>query len=99
VPAIVEGNARLGFVPAAGIRLRAATAPPLAIYRHRKFRKIRRSTRRFGGRRDRRVLEGMRGCSTHGANIARHQNKSRTLKKGPARIVFVVARKSRSLPG
>ena len=44
----------------------------------RKLGKRRRCTRRFGGRRDRRVLEGMRGCSTHGQNIARIENKSRT---------------------
>ena len=37
LPAIVEGDARLGLVTAAGIGLRAAPAPPLAIDRDRKL--------------------------------------------------------------
>jgi hypothetical protein len=39
--------------------VRAAPAPPLAIDRDRQFRKSRRRTRRVGGRRNRRVLEGI----------------------------------------
>jgi hypothetical protein len=39
--------------------LRAAAAPPVAFDRNRQFRKRGRCTRRLGGRRDRRVLEGM----------------------------------------
>jgi hypothetical protein len=39
--------------------LRAAATTSFALDRHRKFGKRRRRTRRFGGRRDRRVLEGM----------------------------------------
>src|SRR6266478_2392673 len=78
LPAIVECEPRLRLETAAGVGLRAAAAPPLALDRDGEFGKRRRSTRRLGGRRDRRVLEGMRGCSTHGLNIARHENKSRT---------------------
>jgi hypothetical protein len=59
--------------------LRAAAAPPLALDCDREFWKRRKCTRRFGGRRDRRVLEGMRGCSAHAPYIARLENKSRTL--------------------
>src|SRR5213592_3257102 len=80
LPAVVECESRLGLEAAAGVGLRAAAAPPLALDRDCEFRKRRRRTRRLGGRRDRRVLEGMRGCSTHGLNIARDENKSRTLK-------------------
>src|SRR5216683_1942637 len=79
LPAIVEGCARLGLKPAAGVGLRAATAAPAAFDRDRKFRKIRGRTRRLGGRLDRRVLEGMRGCSAHWFSIARNENKSRTI--------------------
>jgi hypothetical protein len=39
--------------------LRAASTPPLALDCNRQFRKGRTRTRRLGGRRDRRVLEGM----------------------------------------
>ena len=84
LPAIVEGDPRLGLEPAAVVGLRAAAAPPLAFDGDREFRK-RGRTRRFGGRRDRRVLEGMRGCSAHGRNIARRKNKSRTSSKNPRR--------------
>ena len=59
LPAVVERDARLGLEAAAGVGLRAAAAPPLALDRNRKFRKRRKRTRRFGGRRDRRVLEGI----------------------------------------
>ena len=59
LPAVVERHPRLGFETAAGVGLRAATAPPLALDRHRQFRKRGQRTRRLGGRRDRRVLEGM----------------------------------------
>ena len=48
----------------------AAAAPPLAVDGDRKLGK-RSRTRRFGGQLHRRVLEGMRGCSAHEANIAR----------------------------
>ena len=77
LPAIVEGDPGFGLEAAAVVGLRAAAAPPLAFDRDREFRK-RSRTRRLGGRRDRRVLEGMRGCSAHGWNIARLENKSRT---------------------
>src|SRR5712672_666589 len=78
LPAVVESEPRLGLETAAGVGLRAAAAPPLALDRDGEFGKGRRRTRRLGGLRDRRVLEGMRGCSTHGLNIACHKNKSRT---------------------
>ena len=65
LPAVVEGDPRLGLEAAAVVGLRAAAAPPLALDRDRQFGK-RSRTRRLGGRRDRRVLEGMRGCSAHG---------------------------------
>src|SRR5882672_9437216 len=78
LPAVVERDARFSLEAAALVGLRAAASPPLALDRHRQFGKRRRCTRRFGGRRDRRVLEGMRGCSTHGLNIACRENKSRT---------------------
>ena len=78
LPAVVERNPRFGLEPAAGIGLRAAAAQSLALDRNRKFRKRRKRTRRLGGRRDRRVLEGVRGCTAHGQNITRHENKSRT---------------------
>ena len=77
LPAIVEGDPRFGLEPAARVGLRAAATPSLALDRDREFGK-RCHTRRLGGRRYRRVLEGMRGCSAHEANIARHRNKSRT---------------------
>ena len=41
LPAIVEGDPRLGLEAAAGIGLRAAAAPPLAIDRDRKLGKRR----------------------------------------------------------
>ena len=59
LPAVVEGDPRLGLEAAAIVGLRAAATPPLALDRDREFRKRRRYTRRLGGRRDRRVLEGM----------------------------------------
>jgi hypothetical protein len=58
--------------------LRAAAAPPLAFDGDRQLGKRRRCTHRLGGRRDRRVLEGMRGCSAHDRYIACLENKSRT---------------------
>src|ERR1700747_891449 len=70
LPAVVEGDPRFGLKAAAGVRLRAAAPPPLAINSDGEFGKGRRRPRRLGGRRDRRVLEGTRGCSTHGLNIA-----------------------------
>src|SRR5882757_6655441 len=77
LPAVVEGDPRLGLEPAAVVGLGAAAAPPLAFDGDREFRK-RSRTRRLGGRRYRRVLEGMRGCSAHDQYIARLENKSRT---------------------
>ncbi len=59
LPAVVEGDARFGLETAAGVGLRAAAAPPFALDRNRQFRKRGSCTRRLGGRRDRRVLEGM----------------------------------------
>ena len=59
LPAVVERDARFGLEAAAVVGLRAAATPPLALDRNREFRKRRKRTRRFGGRRDRRVLEGM----------------------------------------
>src|SRR5258708_7424995 len=70
LPAVVECEPRLSLETAGGVGLRAAAAPPLALDRDGELGKGR--TRRLGGRRDRRVLEGMRGCSTHGLNIACH---------------------------
>ncbi len=95
LPAVVEGDPRLGLEPAAGVGLRAAAAPPLAFDGDRKLRK-RCRTRRLGGRRDRRVLEGMRGCSAHEANIARQKNKSRTSSdNNPRRAQTSEGRQSR----
>ena len=54
-------------------------APALAVNGDRKLGK-RSRTRRLGGRRDRRVLEGMRGCSAHAWKIAWDENKSRTTR-------------------
>src|SRR5829696_6562850 len=67
LPAIVEGDPRFGLEPAARVGLRATSTLSLAVDGDREFGK-RCRTRRFGGRRDRRVLEGMRGCSAHEAN-------------------------------
>src|SRR6202022_4799451 len=78
LPAVVEGDTRFRLEAAAGVGLRAAATKPLAFDRDGQFRKRRSRTRRLGGRRDRRVLEGTRGCSAHGQNIARSENKSRT---------------------
>src|SRR5450432_1049844 len=78
LPAVVEGDTRFRLEAAAGVGLRAAATKPLAFDRDGQFRKRRSRTRRLGGRRDRRVLEGTRGCSAHGENIARDENKSRT---------------------
>ena len=64
LPAVVEGDPRLGLEAAAVVGLGAAAAPPFALDGDFEFGK-RISTRRSGGRRDRRVLEGMRGCSAH----------------------------------
>src|SRR3954469_6027316 len=58
LPAIVERDPRLGLESAAFIGLRAAASPPLTLDCDAKFRKSRKRPRRFGGRRDRRVLEG-----------------------------------------
>ena len=77
LPAVVERHPRLGLEPAAGVGLRAAAATPLAFDFDRKLGKGCR-TRRFGGRYNRRVLEGMRGCSAHAAKITYKRNKSRT---------------------
>src|SRR5450755_938050 len=65
LPAVIERDARFSFEAAADVGLRAAATPPFALDRNREFRKWRKRTRRLGGRRDRRVLEGMRGCSAH----------------------------------
>src|SRR6187402_274730 len=81
LPAIVEGDARLGLKAAAGVGLRAPPSPALAVDGDRQLREVRRRTRRLGGRRDRRVLESMRRCWTHEAKIARRMNKSRTKTK------------------
>ena len=78
LPTIVEGNASLGLETAAGVRLRAAAAPPFVPDGDPKLRKCGRRTRRFGGRLNRRVLERVWGCSAHGVTIARNENKSRT---------------------
>ena len=59
LPAVVERHARLSLEAAAAVGLRTAAAPPLTLDRDRKFRKRRKRTRRLGGRRDRRVLEGI----------------------------------------
>src|SRR3984957_20762017 len=59
LPAVVKRNPRLGLIAAAGVGLRASAAPPPAFDGDCKLRKGRRCTRRFGGRRDRRVLERM----------------------------------------
>src|SRR6478736_5882164 len=55
LPAVIEGDARFSLEAAAVVGLRAAASPPLALDRDRQFGKRRRSTRRFGGRRYRRV--------------------------------------------
>src|SRR3954447_12938828 len=65
LPAVVESDLGLSLVASAAVRLRATAPPPGAVDRDREFGK-RSRTRRLGGRRDRRVLEGMRGCSAHG---------------------------------
>src|ERR1700733_6685193 len=59
LPAVVERCARFGLEAPAVIGLRAAATPPFALDRNRKSRKRRKRPRRFGGRRDRWVLEGM----------------------------------------
>src|SRR5258705_9340116 len=63
LPAVVECEPRLSLKTAAGVGLRAAPAPPLAFDRYGEFGKRRRSTRRLGGRRDRRGALGIRGRS------------------------------------
>src|ERR1700720_3017646 len=65
LPAIVERNARLSLEPPAVVGLRPAPAPPLALDRNRKLRKRRKRTRRLGGRRDRRGVEGLCGWLGH----------------------------------
>src|SRR3954469_15866085 len=52
LPGVVERDPRLGLEAAACLGLRAATTPRLAFDRDAKFRKRRKRTRRFGGRRD-----------------------------------------------
>src|SRR5260221_3819973 len=52
LPAVVEGKPRLSLETAAGVGLRAAAAPPLALDRDGEFGEGRRRTRRLGGRRD-----------------------------------------------
>src|ERR1700684_1490034 len=59
LPAVVKRNPRFGLIAAAGVGLRASAAPPPAFDGACKLRKGRSCTRRFGGRRDRRVLERM----------------------------------------
>ena len=59
LPAVVKRNPRLGLIAAAGVGLRATATPPPAFDGDCKLREGRRYTRRFGGRRDRRVLERM----------------------------------------
>src|SRR4051794_12948244 len=81
LPAIIERDARFRLEAPAGVRMRAPAPPPLALNGDREFRERRRCTRRFGGRRDRRVLEGMRGCTAHAWKVARLENKSRTILK------------------
>ena len=78
LPAVIERDPRFSLETTTGVGLRAPAAPPLAVDRDRQFGKSRRRTRRLGGRRDRRVLEGMGGCSAHDQNIACLENKSRT---------------------
>src|SRR3954453_1783837 len=78
LPAVIERDPRFRLEAPAGVRMRAPAPPPLALDGDREFRKRRRCTRRFGGRRDRRVLEGMRGCTAHAWKVARLENKSRT---------------------
>jgi len=77
LPAVVEGDPRLRLKAAAVVGLGAATASPLALDRHIDLGKRGRHTRRFGGRRDRRVLEGS-DIATHEATIAHNKNKART---------------------
>jgi hypothetical protein len=59
LPAVIERDTCFSLEAAAVIGLRAAATPPLALDRDREFRKRRSRTRRLGGRRDRRVLEGI----------------------------------------
>src|SRR5580658_3772987 len=59
LPAVVKSDPRFGLEAAAVVGLRAAATPSPVLDRHRQFGKCRRCTRRLGGRRDRRVLEGM----------------------------------------
>ncbi len=94
LPAVVEHDPRFGFITAAGVGLRPTATPPLLLDRNRDLGKGRRCTRRFGGRRDRRVLEGMRGCSAHAFYIARRKNKSRTIRHG-----FPTAQRTAPLSG
>src|SRR6185295_16984675 len=91
LPAIVEGDAGLGLEAATGIGLGAPPSPALLVDCDRQFGKIRVRTRRLGGRRDRRVLESMRGCWTHEAKIARQRNKSRTQTKNSKTTPCTVA--------
>src|SRR5258705_11141963 len=70
LPAVVECEPRLSLETAAGVGLRAAAAPPLALDRDGEFGKGRRRTPGSGGRRDRRGLGGVRGCSADGTVYA-----------------------------
>src|SRR2546429_2854637 len=63
LPAVVECEPRLSLETAAGVGLRAAAAPPLALDRDGEFGKRRRRTRRLGGRRDPRGAVGVVGSA------------------------------------
>src|SRR5258706_446189 len=69
LPAVVECQPRLSLETAAGVGLRAAAAPPLALDRDGEFGKGRRRTRRLGGRRDRRGGLGEGGEAARGLEI------------------------------
>src|SRR5450631_2443707 len=61
LPAVIERDPRFGLEAATVVGLRAAATPPTMLDCDRQFRKGSKRTRRFGGRRAKRVLEGMRG--------------------------------------
>src|ERR1700680_5219401 len=61
LPAVVECQARFSLETAAGVGLRAAAAPPLALDRDGELGKSRRRTRRLGGRRAPRGAWGAKG--------------------------------------
>src|SRR4030095_9968585 len=73
LPAIVEGDPRLGLKTSAGVRLRAAAASAFTVDCNRQLRK-RSRTRRVGGRRDRRGGEGVGGVA---APVGRHNTRAR----------------------